>query len=119
MPTSGTLSSPFGTRWGRKHTGIDLRASTGTPIYASDNGIVTKAEYSSNGYGNLIIVDHGNGFITYYAHCEDIAVSKGDVVAKGDFIGTVGNTGRSTGPHLHFEIREDGQAKDPMPYLKK
>lgn len=118
MPTSGTLSSPFGPRWGRMHTGIDLRASTGTPIYASDNGIVREAQYKNNGYGNLIIVDHGNGFVTYYAHCSEISVSAGDVVAKGDLIGAVGNTGRSTGPHLHFEIREDGTAKDPMPYLK-
>ncbi len=117
MPTSGKLTSPFGARWGRMHSGIDLGASTGTPIYASDNGIVTEAQFKNNGYGNFISIDHGNGFVTYYAHCLEILVSPGDVVAKGDLIARVGSTGRSTGPHLHFEVRVDGQAQDPLGYL--
>ena len=100
------------------HAGIDLGASTGTPIYASDNGIVTEAQFKNNGYGNFISIDHGNGFVTYYAHCSEILVSPGDVVAKGDLIARVGSTGRSTGPHLHFEVRADGEAQDPMNYIK-
>lgn len=118
MPTSGRLTSNFGSRWGRKHSGVDLAATVGTPIYASDNGIVTEAEYKNNGYGNFVSIDHGNGYVTYYAHCHELLVSEGDVVAKGDLIARVGNTGRSTGPHLHFEIRSNGVAQNPMNYLK-
>lgn len=117
MPTSGTLTSPFGARWGRMHSGIDLGAAVGTPIYASDNGIVTEAQFKNNGYGNFISIDHGNGFVTCYAHCSEIYVSPGDVVAKGDLIAAVGSTGRSTGPHLHFEVRAGGEAQDPLGYL--
>lgn len=118
MPASGTLTSNFGRRWGRSHEGIDVAAKEGTPIYAADNGIVTEAQYKNNGYGNFISIDHGNGYVTYYAHCSALFVSDGDVVAKGDLIGHVGNTGRSTGPHLHFEIRENGTAKNPLSYVK-
>ncbi len=118
MPTNGTLTSNFGARWGRSHNGIDVAAKEGTPIYAADNGIVTEAQYKNNGYGNFISIDHGNGYVTYYAHCSALLVSDGDVVAKGDLIGRVGNTGRSTGPHLHFEIRENGTAKNPFSYIK-
>lgn len=118
MPASGRLSSTFGRRWGRTHEGIDIAASTGTPIYASDNGIVTEAGYKSNGYGNIVKIDHQNGFVTYYAHCSKVYVNVGDVVAKGDKIAAVGNTGRSTGPHLHFEIRENGTPYNPFNYIK-
>ena len=117
VPTSGKLTSPYGSRWGRKHAGIDVGAKTGTPIYAADNGIVTEAMYKNNGYGNFIAIDHGNGFITYYAHCSELKVSAGDVVAKGDLIATVGSTGRSTGPHLHFEIRLNGATQNPLEYV--
>ena len=118
MPTSGTLSSPFGARWGRQHAGVDLAAKTGTPIYAADNGVVTVSEHKNNGYGMMITIDHKNGFITNYAHCSELLVKVGDVVKKGDLIAKVGNTGRSTGPHLHFEIRLDGVAKNPYDYIK-
>ncbi len=118
MPTSGTLTSKFGSRWGRTHAGIDLAAKEGTPIYAADNGVVTESAHKNNGYGKLITIDHGNGYITFYAHCSSLLVSEGDVVAKGDLIGRVGNTGRSTGPHLHFEIRKDGTAQNPLSYVK-
>ncbi len=118
MPTSGTLTSPFGARWGRTHAGIDVGAKTGTPIYAADNGIVTESQYKNNGYGNFISIDHGNGYVTYYAHCSELLVSAGDVVAKGDLIAKVGSTGRSTGPHLHFEVRLNGEAQNPMHYVK-
>ena len=117
MPTSGTLSSPYGSRWGRTHQGIDVAAPTGTAIYASDNGIVIESEYRNNGYGNIIKIDHQNGYVTYYAHCSELYVSVGDVVAKGDKIAAVGSTGRSTGPHLHFEIRKDDVAQNPYNYI--
>ncbi len=117
MPTSGKLTSPYGARWGRTHAGIDVGAKTGTPIYAADNGIVTVSEFKNNGYGNFVSIDHGNGFVTYYAHCSELLVKEGDVVAKGDLIAKVGNTGRSTGPHLHFEIRLDGTAQNPLNYV--
>jgi len=118
MPVSGTLTSKYGKRWGRTHAGIDLGAKTGTPIYAADNGIVVESEYQSNGYGNIVKIDHQNGFVTYYAHCSSLYVKAGDVVAKGDKIAAVGNTGRSTGPHLHFEIRKNGEVQNPYLYVK-
>ncbi len=119
MPTSGTLTSSFGRRWGRSHTGIDIASSVGTPIYATDNGIVIESEYQKNGYGNIIKIDHQNGFVSYYAHCSKLYANVGDVVAKGDLIASMGNTGRSTGPHLHFEIRKDDVPKNPYNYIKK
>jgi len=117
VPTSGNLSSRYGSRWGRRHEGIDMTAPTGTPIYAADNGRVVYAEFNSGGYGNMVQIDHGNGVTTYYAHCSELLVSEGAVVAKGDVIARVGNTGRSTGPHLHFEVRVNGTPADPMQYV--
>ncbi len=118
MPTSGTLTSSYGRRWGKNHQGIDLGAKTGTPIYATDNGVVASAEYQKNGYGNIVKIDHQNGFVSYYAHCSTLNVNAGDVVAKGDLIATVGSTGRSTGPHLHFEIRKNDIPQNPYNYVK-
>lgn len=118
MPTSGTLTSPYGRRWGKMHQGIDLAASTGTAIFASDTGIVVESEYQNNGYGNIVKIDHQNGYVTYYAHCSELNVSAGDIVQKGDKIATVGSTGRSTGPHLHFEIRKDDTAQNPYNFIK-
>ncbi|MBE7048469.1 MAG: M23 family metallopeptidase [Ruminococcaceae bacterium] len=118
VPTSGALSSRFGSRWGRTHAGIDLSAAVGTNIYAADNGTVIYSDYNNGGYGYLIQLDHGNGIITYYGHCSELLVPEGAVVAKGDLIAKVGNTGRSTGPHLHFEVRVNGTPTDPMAYLK-
>ncbi len=118
MPTRGTLTSRFGTRWGRAHTGIDLAARTGTAIYAADGGTVTFA--GTNGtYGYVIDIDHGGGFVTRYAHCSKLYVKKGDKVYKGQHIAAVGSTGRSTGPHLHFEVRKNGVPQDPYKYLGK
>ncbi|MBE7027402.1 MAG: hypothetical protein E7407_00025 [Ruminococcaceae bacterium] len=117
MPTSGALSSRFGFRWGRQHQGIDLGASLGTPIYAADNGTVIYSEYNEGGYGYMVQIDHANGLKTYYAHCDELLVNNGDVVAKGDIIARVGNTGRSTGPHLHFEVRRGDVPIDPLEYL--
>ncbi len=115
-PTSGTISSKFGTRWGRAHTGIDIAAPYGTSIVASDGGTVTYAGYKGS-YGNLVIIDHGNGYQTYYGHCSSILVSVGTKVAKGQTIAKVGATGNATGNHCHFEIRVNGTAVNPLNYL--
>lgn len=117
MPTNGSLSSRFGSRWGRKHEGIDVSAGVGTPIYAADNGKVIYARFNNGGYGYMVQIDHGNGLKTYYAHCNELLVSEGDIVAKGDLIAKVGNTGRSTGAHLHFEVRQDDVPIDPFEYM--
>lgn len=118
IPTRGTISSPFGKRWGKLHGGMDIAARIGEPISASDGGVVRYAEHNNGGYGYMVDIDHGNGYVTRYAHCSKLYVSKGDKVNQGDLIAAVGNTGRSTGPHLHFEVRKDGEPKDPQGYLK-
>lgn len=117
VPANGQLSSRYGSRWGRNHDGIDFSANEGTPIYAADNGTVIYSQFNDGGYGNLIKIDHANGYITYYAHCSKLVAKEGDIVAKGDLIGYVGNTGRSTGSHLHFEVRKDGVPCDPMEFI--
>lgn len=119
VPASGTLTSRFGSRWGRSHQGIDFGASVGTNIYAADNGTVIYSAYHNGGFGYMIQLDHGNGIVTYYAHCSELLVPEGTVVAKGDLIAKVGNTGRSTGPHLHFEVRVNGTPVDPSGYLSE
>lgn len=118
QPYFGTITSRFGERWGRTHTGTDICGTTGDPIKAADTGIVITAEYQSNGYGNIIIIDHQNGVHTWYAHLDSIGVKAGDTVEKGAVIGALGNTGYSTGPHLHFEVRENGKPVDPGKYLE-
>ncbi len=119
MPVSGSLSSRYGSRWGRNHDGLDFSADTGTAIYAADNGKVIFSEYDNGGYGYMIQIDHGNGIVTYYAHCSELLVPAGTLVSKGDLIAKVGNTGRSTGPHLHFEVRKNGTPVNPANYLKE
>ena len=98
------------------HKGVDLAASTGTPIYATADGVVSKAEFYSS-YGNFVSIEHGARIQTRYAHMSRIAVADGSFVQKGDLIGYVGSTGRSTGPHLHYEVRIDGEAVNPVPYM--
>lgn len=115
-PTRGRVSSRFGYRWGRKHTGVDLANSSGTSIKAADGGRVTFAGWKS-GYGKLVIVNHENGYQTYYAHCSKLLVSKGSRVFRGQEIAKMGNTGRSTGPHLHFEVRKNGVPQNPLGYV--
>ncbi|SCY61766.1 peptidoglycan DD-metalloendopeptidase family protein [Alkaliphilus peptidifermentans] len=115
-PTRGKLSSGFGTRWGRRHEGIDISASSGTDIEAADGGKVSFAGWNG-GYGNLVIIDHENGYQTYYAHCKTLLVEEGDRVYKGEKIATVGSTGNSTGPHLHFEVRKDGTPVNPLSFV--
>lgn len=115
-PTSGRITSGFGPRWGRMHQGLDIGAPTGRPITAAMSGKVIVAGYSG-GYGNLVVIDHGGGLSTAYAHQSRIAVGVGDPVTQGGLVGHVGSTGHSTGPHLHFEVRVNGVARDPLPYL--
>lgn len=115
-PVAGaTLSSSYGKRWGRSHKGIDL-VSSKRNILASDDGVVTFVGTKS-GYGNCIIIDHKNGYETLYGHLSKFNVKKGEVVEKGSKIGVMGNTGRSTGTHLHFEIIKNGSTQNPMKYL--
>ena len=115
-PVQGVLTSPFGMRWGRMHEGIDIGAAQGTPIYAAATGTVIYAGWES-GYGNLTVIDHGNGLATAYGHQSRLAVSSGQKVSRGQLIGYVGSTGHSTGPHLHFEVRVNGTPNDPLRYL--
>ncbi len=115
-PTTGTITSRFGTRWGKQHKGLDIGASTGTPIKAAASGTVTKAGRTSD-YGNIVVISHGNGIETYYAHCSKLYVTVGQKVSQGEQIAAVGSTGRSTGPHLHLEIRVNGVAQNPQNYL--
>lgn len=115
-PTSGTLTSGFGPRWGRLHQGIDLAAPTGTSIVAAESGVVIHSGVLG-GYGQTILIDHGNGVVTLYAHQSERLVGSGVSVARGELIGRVGSTGNSTGPHLHFEVRINGVARDPLGYL--
>ncbi|WP_081627877.1 M23 family metallopeptidase [Caldisalinibacter kiritimatiensis] len=115
LPT-GILTSRFGPRWGSMHYGIDLAARTGTPIKAADGGVVTYAGWKGN-YGYLVEIDHGGGFSTRYGHCSKIYVRVGQKVYKGKTIAAVGNTGRSTGPHVHFEVRKYDKPVNPSNYI--
>lgn len=118
-PVEGTLTSGFGYRWGRMHEGIDISVPEGTPIRAAADGtvILMQSEYESGGYGNYTCVDHGGGLSTCYAHQSSFATSVGANVSQGAVIGYSGNTGHSTGPHLHFEVRINGAPTDPLGYL--
>lgn len=117
-PLTGTLSSPFGERWGRMHEGIDIAVPVGTSVRAAECGTVIFAGDGGT-YGNLVKIDHGSGVVTAYAHLDKITVSKGQAVNANTEIALSGNTGRSTGPHLHFEVVKDGIALNPDKYLKK
>lgn len=119
VPAANNISSLFEYRWGSFHAGIDI-ADIGiyrADIVASDTGIVTYSGWDSAGYGYMVIVDHGNGYSTMYAHCDELYVSEGDIVNQGDLLAAVGSTGYSTGNHLHFEIWENGTAVNPCEYM--
>lgn len=117
MPTRGSISSRYGMRNGRMHRGLDIAARTGTPIKAADGGKVVFAG-RRGAYGNLVEIDHGNGYVTRYGHCSSINVKVGERVYKGQVIAKVGNTGRSTGSHLHFEILRNGRNQNPANYVR-
>ena len=123
VPLAGVnLTSSFGMRThpvtgGRRaHKGIDLAAPTGTPIYATADGLISRASWFSS-YGLYVAIEHGGQLQTRYAHMSRLNVAEGQRVQKGDIVGYVGTTGRSTGPHLHYEVRVDGQAVNPVPYM--
>ena len=117
-PVSGTVTSRFGARWGRSHKGVDIGAPQGTTIVAAASGTVTVAQYCySGGYGNYVMLTHGNGVQTLYGHCTSLLVSVGQYVTQGEPIATVGSTGNSTGNHLHFEVRVNGVAQNPQNYV--
>ena len=118
-PVSGTISSRFGARSrvrSSAHTGLDIATSTGTPVVAAASGTVTFSGWKGS-YGYLMVVTHSNGVQTYYGHCSKLYYNAGQTVSKGQKIAAVGNTGNSTGPHLHFEIRVNGVAYNPQNYL--
>ena len=115
-PTTGTITSRFGVRGSGMHTGMDIANAQGTNIYASASGTVKFTGWFG-GYGNLVIVTHGNGVDTYYAHCNTILVSAGQQVSQGQLIAKMGNTGNSSGPHLHLEVRVNGVAQNPQTYV--
>ncbi len=118
-----TISSGFGVRSdpfrssAAMHAGVDMQGAVGTPVYATADGVVVRAEWSG-GYGNLVEIDHGKGIATRYGHLSQIAAQPNTRVKRGDLIGLMGSTGRSTGSHLHYEVRIDGRAVNPMPFLE-
>ena len=121
-PVDGKISSPFGKwRGSHKHQGIDIPMPSGTPIRAARNGIVSRTGNNSTmgfrGYGNFVLMDHGDGIQTFYAHCLSVAVIEGQRIMQGQVIGYVGSTGRSTANHLHFEVRVNNTKVDPVPYM--
>lgn len=117
-PVSGSVTSRFGSRWGKTHKGVDIGGSRGTKIKAAASGTVVSSNTGYNGgYGNYMVISHGNGVETAYGHCNKLYVKAGEKVSQGEVIGEVGNTGRSFGSHLHFEIRINGVAQNPQNYL--
>jgi murein DD-endopeptidase MepM/ murein hydrolase activator NlpD len=113
----GVRSDPFRGR-AAMHAGIDLAGAIGTPIYATADGIVDRSEWNNGGYGNLVEIDHGHGIQTRYGHLSKSLVTAGQHVKRGDMIALMGSTGRSTGSHLHYEVRIDGKAVNPVPFLQ-
>lgn len=116
-PVRGVLFSPYGMRGGRLHAGLDISAPAGTPVRAAAAGVVTYSDSTVRGYGNMVLIDHGNGFVTAYAHNSENLVSPGARVAQGEVIALVGATGNATGPHVHFEVRRGGRTVNPRPLL--
>jgi murein DD-endopeptidase MepM/ murein hydrolase activator NlpD len=123
-PVNGRLMDGFGSRIdpfsgeGAHHTGADIIAPTGSPVRAAGDGVVTMAEWSG-GYGRLVIIDHGNGIHTYYAHLSKFSVLPGQEIRQGELVGLVGSSGRVTAPHLHYEVRLGSTPVNPMTYLKR
>jgi murein DD-endopeptidase MepM/ murein hydrolase activator NlpD len=118
-PLAGKVSSAFGGRAGRRHEGVDILAPKGTEVRAAAEGITVYAGDGMRGYGNAVVLDHGYGVTTLYGHLRTVRVKSADVVPMGAVIGTVGRTGNATAYHLHFELRVDGEAVDPLAYLTR
>jgi murein DD-endopeptidase MepM/ murein hydrolase activator NlpD len=119
-PSRGQITTHFGESGPlspRGHAGVDIAADWGTPILAADDGDVREAYWNNEGYGGLIVVAHLSGFETWYGHLSKLEVEPGAHVARGEEIGQMGSTGYSTGPHLHFEVRQDGELRDPLSFL--
>ena len=119
LPHTHNITSEMGWRWGRMHNGIDIAGGGdyGMPFVAADGGEVIWAGNDGGGYGNYVMIDHGNGYMTVYGHASELNCYAGQTVSQGDVIGFVGSTGNSTGPHLHFEIRYNGEYQDPLNYV--
>ncbi len=119
VPHTHSITSYMEWRWGRMHNGIDIAGGGdyGQPFVAADGGTVVWAGDDGGGYGNYVMIDHGNGYMTVYGHACELACSTGDYVSQGQVIGYIGSTGNSTGPHLHFEVRLDGEYQDPLNYV--
>jgi murein DD-endopeptidase MepM/ murein hydrolase activator NlpD len=121
-PTNGQITTYFGEVGPyspRGHSGLDIAGRWGTPVDAADDGEVLKAYWNDEGYGGLVIIGHPSGYETWYGHLARLEVEPGEPVKRGDEIGLMGSTGYSTGPHLHFELREDGQLMDPLVFLNE
>jgi len=120
MP-AGSTTSCYGSRWGSLHAGVDLAAPANTPVRAAGAGTVVDAGWISSGYGISVVVDHGNGYLTHYAHLNSNSVGVGTRVAAGEVIGREGSTGDSSGPHLHFEVHQGGMWNqiDPAPFMRE
>jgi len=116
-PVKGTLTSTFGKRGGRKHDGIDIGTTKGTPVYAAADGQVVFSDWGPTGYGLMVIIKHKHYLTTVYAHNSKNWVRKNAWVKRGQKVASVGSTGRSTGPHLHFEVRNDSHPRNPLKYL--
>lgn len=117
-PLQGTLTSEYGPRWGRMHNGIDIsHQDQDAPILAAGSGVVRDAYHHSGGYGNLVTIDHGGGYETYYAHLSRIKVQEGQQVNQGEVLGLMGQTGNATGSHVHFELRINNKPVNPLEYL--
>ena len=119
VPSSKRISSHFGKRWGKQHQGIDIVAAEGRYIVATADGTVIYSGHGLKSYGNLIVLSHGGGFFSVYAHNRKNFINKGEKVYKGQVIGQIGQTGRTTGPHLHFEIRKNSRPLNPIKYVYK
>jgi murein DD-endopeptidase MepM/ murein hydrolase activator NlpD len=118
-PVDAPISSPFGPRDGRAHAGIDLAVASDTPVRAACDGVVAYAGNGMRGYGNLVILRHEGQLATMYAHNSALLVHEGELVLRGQVIARSGQTGHATAPHLHFEVRKDSIARDPLGYLRR
>ena len=116
-PGNGPITSPFGSRWGRAHEGVDIDAAYGSTVISAHRGTVITAGYSQSGYGLMVEIDHGNGLVSRYAHLSKVSVSVGQFVERATPIGAVGATGSVTAAHLHYEVRQNGVARNPMTWL--